>query len=70
MVDVIMYLTNKFKTNVKKKVQEATAKARTEEYQLWAAWNTRRIKAETKGLPFDEPPPDPPVEDKKILTNV
>ncbi len=73
MVDVIMYLTNRFRTNVKKQVEIAKAegeakgeaKGKTETYQLWAAWNTRRIEAETKGIPFDEPPPDPPIEDKK-----
>ena len=26
-------------------------------YQEIAAWNTRRLEAEAKGLPFDEPPP-------------
>ena len=62
LVDVIMYLTNKFKTNVRKQVEEAAAKGRNEEYELWATWNTRRIEAETKGIPFDEPPPNPPVE--------
>lgn len=57
-----MYLTNKFKTNVRKQVKEAAAKGRNEEYELWAAWNKRRIEAETKGIPFNEPPPNPPSE--------
>ena len=84
VVDVFMYLTNKFKTKVKKQVEEAEAKGRAEgeakgrtegeakgrtegeakgrleNYEVWAAWNARRIAAESKGLPFDEPPPEPP----------
>ena len=76
IMDVFMYLTNKFKTKVRKQVKEAEAKGRAEgeakgraegetkgkveNYQVWAAWNARRIEAESKGLPFDEPPPEPP----------
>ena len=26
-------------------------------YRQWQAWNARRIEAEAKGEPFDEPPP-------------
>ena len=29
-------------------------------YRQWQAWNARRIEAEEKGEPFDEPPPTPP----------
>ena len=29
-------------------------------YELWAAWNSRRIAAEAQNRPFDEPPPPPP----------
>ena len=29
-------------------------------YELWAAWNNRRLEAEAQNLPFDEPPPPPP----------
>ena len=71
-----MYLTNKFKTNVKKQVNEAKeegkaegkaegreegkAEGREEIQKAWVAWNARRIEAESKGLPFNEPPPEPP----------
>ena len=66
--DIVMYLTNKFKTNVKKEVEaaaakgraEGEAKGRAESYRLWAAWNERRMDAEMKGIPFNEPPPEPP----------
>ena len=38
----------------------ATAKASAEQYRLWSEWNRRREDAEAKGMPFDEPPPEPP----------
>ena len=28
----------------------------------WEAWNVRRMEAESKGLPFTEPPPSVPAE--------
>ena len=36
---------------------EGMAEGRTQAYQAIAAWNARRLEAEAKGLPFDEPPP-------------
>ena len=36
---------------------EGHAEGRTEERQMWEAWNERRMAAEAKGEPFDEPPP-------------
>ena len=39
---------------------ESKAEGRTETYQLWSAWNNRRIEAEAKNLPFDEPLPEAP----------
>lgn len=65
LVDLIMYLTNKFKTKVKKQVSEAKAEGKAEgktegrkEIQnVWVEWNTRRIEAERNGIPFKEHPP-------------
>lgn len=37
---------------------EATGIAKN--YELWEAWNNRRMEAEEQNLPFDEPPPPPP----------
>ena len=42
---------------------EARIEGRTEGYELWAAWNNRRLEAEAQNLPFDEPPPPPPQVD-------
>lgn len=39
---------------------EGEAAGIAKNYQLWAAWNNRRIEAEARNLPFDEPPPPPP----------
>ena len=36
---------------------EGKAEGIAQAYQEIAAWNTRRLEAEAKGLPFDEPPP-------------
>ena len=41
-------------------IAEGRTEGRAEAYQLWSAWNTRRIEAEAQNLPFDEPPPPPP----------
>ena len=49
-------------------IAEGIAEGRTEgeaagiakNYELWAAWNNRRLEAEARNLPFDEPPPPPP----------
>ena len=36
-------------------------------YRQWQGWNARRIEAEAKGEPFNEPPPTPP--ENGALTN-
>ncbi len=80
--DIAMYLTSKFKMKVKKQVEaaeakgraegeakgraEGEAKGRAESYRLWAAWNERRMEAEIKGIPFNEPPPEPPQNSNDI----
>ena len=38
---------------------EGRAEGVAERDRQWAAWNNRRIEAEAKGEPFDEPPPHP-----------
>ena len=38
---------------------EGKAEGVAERDRQWAAWNNRRIEAEAKGEPFDEPPPHP-----------
>lgn len=68
-VDMIMFLTQIYKENLERKVEKgiaaglAQAKAegieqgKAEVRQQWMVWNTRRMDAERKGIPFDEPPP-------------
>jgi flagellar biosynthesis/type III secretory pathway protein FliH len=36
---------------------EGREKGREAERAAWEAWNRRRMDAESKGEPFDEPPP-------------
>ena len=66
--DIIMYLTSRFRTHVAKIRAEGVEQGRAEgieqgieqAYRQWQEWNTRRMDAEAKGEPFDEPPPEPP----------
>ena len=37
--------------------EETIAIGRKQERQRWEAWNQRRLEAEAKGEPFDEPTP-------------
>ena len=65
--DIIMYLTTRFRTHVAKIRAEGVEEGRAEgieqgiaeAYRQWQEWNTRRMEAEAKGEPFDEPPPTP-----------
>ena len=61
------------KAEEEKRIAEAvaeaveTAKAETatsiiEAHQAWAGWNRRRMEADERGAPFDEPPPEIPKE--------
>ena len=40
-------------------IAKGKAEGVAERDRQWAAWNNRRIEAEAKGEPFDEPPPHP-----------
>ena len=39
--------------------EQGRRKGRDEERQVWTDWNRRRVEAEEKGKPFNEPPPGP-----------
>ena len=41
---------------------EGLAQGLAEMQTQWEAWNVRRLEAESKGLPFTEPPPSVPTE--------
>ena len=72
-VDSIMFLTQLYKERLERKVKKAKAEGieqgieqgkaeglaqgKAEARQQWAGWNTRRVEAEAKGIPFNEPPP-------------
>ena len=38
--------------------KRAVNRGREEMNRIWVDWNRRRIQAEERGEPFDEPPPD------------
>ena len=60
-VDILMYLTERFRAKLRRQIEKARIEGRVEGkaevYQEMAAWNRRRLEAEAKGLPFDEQPP-------------
>ena len=63
--DIIMYLTNRFKTDIEKIKAtsealgrvEGRAEGKAEAYQVWADWYQRQENAKAQGVAFDEPPP-------------
>jgi hypothetical protein len=63
--DFLMYLTEIFRAKLQRKVEKARIEGKAEGkdegkaevYKAVDAWNKRRLEAEAKGLPFDEPPP-------------
>ena len=42
---------------LEKQREQRREEGRVQEREKWAAWNTRRLKAEERGQRFDEPPP-------------
>ena len=52
-----MLFWNLMKRQIEKHDAALAAAAKAEVYEEIAAWNTRRLEAEAKGLPFDEAPP-------------
>ena len=72
---LIMILWRLYQRRLEEAIEQAKIEARTEgmaegraegiakNYELWAAWNNRRLEAEEQNRPFDEPPPPPPQVD-------
>ena len=56
------YLDSKLVEPIRKRLREEGAQERQKE---WDAWNSRRLEAEARGEPFDEPPPGHSNEDAK-----
>ena len=52
-----MVLARSLEEKLERTRERRRAEGRTEMYTKWEAWNRRRIDAEKKGEPFDEPPP-------------
>ena len=52
--DLIMRTWERF---AQERLERGREEGRAEERAAWTAWNTRRIQAERRGEPFDEPPP-------------
>ena len=52
------YITQRWLNPLKERLrEEGRAQGRAESRAEWAAWNERRMAAESNGEPFDEPPP-------------
>jgi hypothetical protein len=50
--------------------KRAVNRGREEMNRLWADWNRRRVQAEERGEPFDEPPPDINATTRKNRGNI
>ena len=54
------YLDSKLVEPIRKKLrEEGREEGVSEERKRWEAWNRRRLEAEARGEPFDEPTPKP-----------
>ena len=59
LVDVGRYLMVLL-PNLRGKIRaEGKVEGEVQMHNRWSAWNSRRIEAERRGEPFDEPPPAP-----------
>ena len=59
---VIMEVYDMFATAIRERIHKKAEKrgierGKQEAHEEWTAWNIRRLAAETKGEPFDEPTP-------------
>ena len=52
-----MILAKDLKRRLDRKWNERDEKIRQEINELWMNWNNRRLEAESRGEPFDEPLP-------------
>ena len=51
------YLEDMIRKRRARQLAEAVERGRSESDAKWREWNDRRLDAEAKGEPFDEPPP-------------
>ena len=51
------YLDAKIERQRERFREEGLEEGKADERQAWVDWNTRRLDAEARGEPFDEPPP-------------
>ena len=58
----LMVLARHLEERLEKTREVRRAEGRAEMQRQWEAWNVRRMEAESKGLPFTEPPPSVPTE--------
>ena len=58
----LMVLARHLEERLEKTREVRRAEGRAEMQTQWEAWNVRRMEAESKGLPFTEPPPSVPAE--------
>ena len=57
-----MVLARHLEERLERTRQARRSEGRVETQKKWEAWNVRRLEAESKGLPFTEPPPSMPTE--------
>ena len=54
---MLVVLGTRLKEHFNKQQQRRDEQIRSEAVREWAAWNKRRLDAEQRGEPFEEPPP-------------
>ena len=57
-----MVLARHLEERLERTREARRSEGRVETQKKWEAWNVRRLEAESKGLPFTEPPPSMPTE--------
>ena len=58
----LMVLARHLEERLERTREVRRSEGRVEIQKKWEAWNVRRLEAESKGLPFTEPPPSMPTE--------
>ena len=54
-------IVEKYQNRLKQREAEGEARGAAKNQRKWEFWNQRRLEAEAKGQPFDEPPPSSPL---------
>ena len=60
LLEAIMQKSPFYEHVIQRGIEQGIEQGIAAAYRQWQEWNARRIEAEAKGEPFNEPPPTPP----------